>query len=95
MRASVFRELGGVCAEIAIFEDLGFSRRLGVPGGSLDMAARFTMASTPCSTSGWSVRTTLHDLLLTCGYLLHGIGRRPAPEAAPARDEPVVPRPSP
>jgi rSAM/selenodomain-associated transferase 2 len=92
VRANVFRELGGF-AEIAIFEDLDFSRRLGRCG-------RIVTLYPPVISSGrrfverGPLRTTLHDLLLTCGYLLHGIERRQAPEAARVEDERVVPRPS-
>jgi rSAM/selenodomain-associated transferase 2 len=92
VRASVFRTLGGF-AEIAIFEDLDFSRRLGRSG-------RIVTLDPPVISSGrrfderGPLRTTLHDLLLTCGYLLHGIDRRQVPKAAPVGHEPVVPRPS-
>jgi rSAM/selenodomain-associated transferase 2 len=90
VRASVFWKLGGF-AEISIFEDLDFSRRLGSSG-------RIVTLSPPVISSGrrfakhGPLRTTLHDLLLTCGYLLHGIERREAHEPAPVSDEPVVPR---
>ena len=93
VRASVFRELGGF-AEIATFEDLDFSRRLGRSGRIVTLYPPVISSGRRFAERG-PLRTTLHDLLLTCGYLLHGIDRRPAPEAAPAGDEPVVPRPSP
>jgi rSAM/selenodomain-associated transferase 2 len=92
VRASVFWKLGGF-AEVAIFEDLDFSRRLGRSG-------RIVTLSPPVISSGrrfaerGPLRTTLHDLLLTCGYLLDGLYHRQAPEAAPVGEEPVVPRPS-
>jgi rSAM/selenodomain-associated transferase 2 len=92
VRASVFRELGGF-AEIAIFEDLDFSRRLGRCGRIVTLYPPVISSGRRFAERG-PLRTTLHDLLLTCGYLLHGIDRRQAPEAARAEDEPVVPRPS-
>jgi rSAM/selenodomain-associated transferase 2 len=92
VRASVFRELGGF-AEIAIFEDLDFSRRLGRSGRIVTLCPPVISSGRRFAERG-PLRTTLHDLLLTCGYLLHGIDRRQAPEAAPVGDEPVVPRPS-
>jgi hypothetical protein len=92
VRASVFRELGGF-AEIATFEDLDFSRRLGRSGRIVTLCPPVISSGRRFAERG-PLRTTLHDLLLTCGYLLHGIDRRQAPEAARAEDEPVVPRPS-
>ena len=92
VRASVFRELGGF-AEITIFEDLDFSRRLGRSGRIMTLSPPVISSGRRFAERG-PLRTTLHDLLLTCGYLLHGIDRRQAPEAAPVGNEPVVPRPS-
>ncbi|HYK14154.1 MAG TPA: TIGR04283 family arsenosugar biosynthesis glycosyltransferase, partial [Burkholderiales bacterium] len=89
VRASVFRKLGGF-AEIAIFEDLDFSRRLGRSGRIVTLCPPVISSGRRFAERG-PLRTTLHDLLLTCGYLLHGIDRR---EAAPVGNEPVVPRPS-
>ena len=92
VRANVFRELGGF-AEIAIFEDLDFSRRLGRCGRIVTLYPPVISSGRRFAERG-PLRTTLHDLLLTCGYLLHGIDRRQSPEAARAEDKPVVPHPS-
>jgi rSAM/selenodomain-associated transferase 2 len=92
VRASVFWKLGGF-AEISIFEDLDFSRRLGRSGRIVTLRPPVISSGRRFAEHG-PVRTTVHDLLLTCGYLLHGIERRHAPEAAPIAEERVVPRPS-
>ena len=93
VRASVFRELGGF-AEIEIFEDLDFSRRLGSYGRIVTLGPPVISSGRRFAERG-PLRTTLHDLLLTCDYLLHGIDRPPVPEATPVGDEPVFPRPPP
>ena len=93
VRASLFRELGGF-AEVEIFEDLDFSRRLGRCGRLVTLCPPVISSGRRFTERG-PLRTTLHDLLLTCAYLLHGIDRRPAPEPAPVGDKPVIPPSSP
>ena len=67
VRADVFRKLGGF-RDLALFEDLDFSRRLRGEGRTVILRPAVISAARRFERRGpW--RTTLHDFLLTCRYL--------------------------
>ena len=71
VRRSAFFQLGGFL-EVDMFEDLHFSRRLKRFGRILTLVPGVISSSRRFARKG-PLRTTVRDLALTVGYLLHGL----------------------
>ncbi len=81
VRRDIFARLGGY-RDIAIFEDLDFSRRLRALGKTVTLSPPVHSSSRRFARCG-PLRTTWHDLLLTRRYLL---GQDPNQLCVPAPD---------
>lgn len=81
VRADVFRKFGGF-RDLALFEDLDFSRRLRSQGRTVILRPAVISAARRFERRGpW--RTTWNDFVLTCRYLRSGAAVRFLPVKAP------------